>query len=191
MLIGEVTKEYYDCPFILGVEIYPLDYVPRDLQEREVLRALHGYVYDCGREFSRYEADGSLSERILKIQENTGVVLGNAGMPLVQEVRILADRLAMMYSAEEADELLVMYDLAIFENPVMRKKEWYADSEYLPFEDMMIPVPVGYYEYLTAKYGDFMIPVKNTGSHEYPFYKAQFDGLSPEDFKALSDGGEL
>ncbi len=177
-----ITKEFYDCPFVVGVEIYPLDYIPRDGQEFDVVKALFGYVYDCGMDYNRYEEDGTLTERIAKIQENTGVTLGQAGIPMAQEIRQLADRLAMMYTAEESDYLAIMFDFAVTESPILREKAWYADETYLPFENTMIPVPVGYDAYLSKKYGDYMTPSRYE-NHEYPFYKVQYAGLSNEDYE--------
>lgn len=187
----DITNEHYGCPFVIGVEIYPLDYVPRDPEEVSLLKTLYGYVYDCGQHFYDYQENGTLDARLDKIREYAGVTIGEANMPLVQEVRCLADRIAMMYTEEESDHLLTMYDLAIIENPILRDKKWYSDAEYLPYEYMMIPVPVGYTKYLTKKYGDYMTPVRFVGAHDYPFYKVQLPYL-PEDYrKKLEEEGEL
>lgn len=42
----------------------------------------------------------------------------------------------------------------------MFEKSWYEDVVYLPFEGMMLPAPVGYEHILSARYGDYMTPVK-------------------------------
>lgn len=44
-------------------------------------------------------------------------------------------------------------------------KEWYRDTEYLPFEDMQMPVPNGYDQVLKALYGDYMKPAKAPTAH--------------------------
>lgn len=47
----------------------------------------------------------------------------------------------------------------------------YSDVLMFPFENIMVPVPVGYDEILRVKYGDnYMIPVNNGGGHGYPYY---------------------
>lgn len=39
--------------------------------------------------------------------------------------------------------------------------EWYKDTVYMPFEDIRIPVPIGYEKILESEYGaDYMIPSK-------------------------------
>ena len=40
----------------------------------------------------------------------------------------------------------------------------------MPFEHMLLPVPVGYEEVLTRIYGDYMTPVIGGGAHEYRHY---------------------
>lgn len=48
---------------------------------------------------------------------------------------------------------------------MIRKKEWYADVVYLPFENIMMPVPAKYHEILSARYGDYMKPSKAPSLH--------------------------
>lgn len=46
------------------------------------------------------------------------------------------------------------------------KKEYFEEIEYLPFEDIMVPVPKKYDDVLKAYYGDdYMKPVKGTSLH--------------------------
>lgn len=47
----------------------------------------------------------------------------------------------------------------------IQKKEWYADTIYMPFEDIMMPVPSGYDEILTNQYGDYMTPAQAPSLH--------------------------
>lgn len=56
-----------------------------------------------------------------------------------------------------------------------RKKEWYSQTLYVPFEDMVIPIPVGFHEILTKQYGDYMVP------RQTPAYHGSFWKLSAEE----------
>ena len=47
----------------------------------------------------------------------------------------------------------------------LRNKHVFNDTIYLPFEYIMMPVPVGYDEILTTQYGDYMKPVKAPTMH--------------------------
>ncbi|MBR6104153.1 MAG: LicD family protein [Paludibacteraceae bacterium] len=45
------------------------------------------------------------------------------------------------------------------------KKEWYSETLWLPFEDMLMPVPSGYDSLLREEYGDYMTPVEQSTMH--------------------------
>lgn len=45
------------------------------------------------------------------------------------------------------------------------RKELFEKTIYMPFEDIQIPVPVGYDEVLRLNYGDYMTPAKNPSGH--------------------------
>ena len=47
----------------------------------------------------------------------------------------------------------------------LRKKEWFNEVIWVPFEDILIPIPSGYDEDLTEQYGDYLTPVKAPTSH--------------------------
>lgn len=60
-------------------------------------------------------------------------------------------------------------------NRFQRDKTWYEDTLYLPFEDTIIPVPVGYKEILTKQYGpDYMTPIQQDSIHGH------FEVLDPD-----------
>lgn len=46
-----------------------------------------------------------------------------------------------------------------------RDKHWFDGTLWMPFEDIMMPVPSGYHEILTVQYGDYMTPVKAPTIH--------------------------
>lgn len=49
---------------------------------------------------------------------------------------------------------------------IQRKKEWYAETVEMPFEDIMMPVPAGYHQILANQYGEnYMTPVKAPSMH--------------------------
>lgn len=48
----------------------------------------------------------------------------------------------------------------------IKDKEWYRETIYLPFEDIQMPVPIGYHEALRTQYGnDYMTPRKAPSLH--------------------------
>lgn len=57
-------------------------------------------------------------------------------------------------------------DLGLFE----RDKEWYQKTLFMPFEDLMMPIPGGYNAILTKQYGDYMTP-RQAPSYHGGFWK--------------------
>lgn len=54
----------------------------------------------------------------------------------------------------------------------------YQNTIDMPFENITVPVPVGYDTILKIKYGEnYMVPVNAGGSHDYPFYAKQEQAL--------------
>ena len=86
----------------------------------------------------------------------------------------LVEQMAQIYQRDEAQEMeRVVWDLGQ-EWRYKYKKEWYEKSIEMPFENIMVPVPVGYEYILPRLYGnDYMTPKQDIAGHDYPFYKQQ------------------
>lgn len=69
------------------------------------------------------------------------------------------------YDVEMSDVYSCPMFVACLVFTIQRKKEWYSDTIYMPFEDFQMPVPVGYDKILTQQYGDYMTPVRGTSLH--------------------------
>ncbi len=75
----------------------------------------------------------------------------------------LASSYANAASAYIAPILLCPYDDFLQRNKFLR--EWYQETLWMPFEDILLPVPVGYDKILTQQYGDYMTPAKAPSMH--------------------------
>ena len=83
------------------------------------------------------------------------------------------ENLLRSYSADENQFVACIGftdDLKLFE----REKKWYDDTLFIPFEDMMMPVPSGFDQILKKQYGDYMVP------RQAPTYHGGFWKLDPE-----------
>ncbi len=67
----------------------------------------------------------------------------------------------------ENNEYVSCLSFIIDEQHFFRKKEWYKSTLYLPFEDIMMPVPNGYHSILERQYGDYMQPKQCPGFHTF------------------------
>ena len=99
-----------------------------------------------------------LEKYICEIEEMCKVQIARE-KNVINQLLILMDRLACLYSKDEADELALFMYRPDKERKYHYKKEWYAESVRMPFENITIPVPTGYRDILRVLYGeDYMVP---------------------------------
>ena len=169
-------KRYHGCPYIVGIDIFPLDYIPRN-NEAEVQLGIVKAIMDLllvielQKQEVRKREDKEQEDAITEIEKICGISINRKGNIENQLLRLL-NKVSALYGEEESEELTFMADGCINKNSKFRK-EWYGESILVPFENIMIPIPRGYDEILKVMYGDYMTPIQNKQSHEYPFYKEQ------------------
>lgn len=191
-------EQFHGCPFTVGLDIFPLDYLPRDEQERELQRnlfVLAGRVAQLAKNIGRGDYDSSEDEEqaLQRVKEDIieGILYLESNCNLKLESKLLeeerwdelssqlwkwANYLAMMYSEEESDYIVEYLDYIQYEYKVY-PKEWFRDGYYASFETFMIPIPAGYDCLLRYIYGDYFVRRKKTGMHEYPYYARQLRQL--------------
>ena len=175
-------KEYHGFPFPAGLDIFTIDYVPRDkaLEEEQigVLRMISTVVHtkewleENNPSKKGYSQMKKEYRKCLKLlQEQCGMEF-SVDDPTEQEILILGEEVSGLYGDEDSDflsELPCLGNNMDYYIP----KDVYADFIRMPFENTTIPVPVGYDFLLRKKYGDDYMTPKNTApGHEYPFYNA-------------------
>ena len=93
----------------------------------------------------------------------------------IEMVRINGIEVARKIRENDADAILIY--ISAYDNYFISETA-YKEMSMMPFENIMVPVPVGYDEILRAKYGEnYMVPANIGGGHNYPFYKKQEDFL--------------
>lgn len=166
------TEKFYGCPYIVGIDIYPLDYIPRDPELAETHRYLYNAVYDAAQRFDELSDSGELEMYLPQLEQLCNVSL-KRDETLCDQLWKLSDSISKMFTAEESDEVGLTLRRVLGEEDFRLKKEWYASVIEMPFENIMVDVPVGFDEILTNYYGEYKIPVNCGGAHDYPFYARQ------------------
>ena len=167
-----ITKAQHDCPYITGIDIFPLDYFPSNAEQSNLITNLYISAYDLAFNFDHYKATGELEDYLLQLENLLNTKL-ERNAHLKSSIWKLADAIAMMTSEEEATEVAHYSVCAALGFHRRQKTQDYAHTEYLDFEMMQIPVPAQYDNVLKSLYGNaYMKPVRGS-AHEYPFYKAQ------------------
>ncbi len=168
-----VQKQFYNCPYVVGVDIYPLDYMPYDDDMANLQQSMYTIVYDMACRLDEIRENGEIQKYIENIEEICRVKLYDNDL-LRNQLMKLYDNIASMYTEDESDRLTQFLRVAqIEEETFYYMKKWYDSTIKMKFMDMEISVPCGYHEILTTLYGEYMNPVILTSAHEYPFYKRQ------------------
>lgn len=169
----EHLKKFHGCPFITGIDIFPIDYVPRDEEQDKLQRRLLDEVKKLYRALIRNDApEGWIEAQIAGLNELCMCNLQN-DETLLAQVRMLNETLRSLYTEEQSDYMECKCDLPSGVSKLLLKKEWFSETVLKPFENILVPVPNGYDEILKAVYGDYWVPVRGTQAHDYPLYKSQ------------------
>lgn len=169
---GEYMRFLHGYPFpYVGIDIFPLDTVPRDSELASTLRMLISVASGIGMTWGILEKQGDLEEKLIQLEELSGVPIPRDVSIEMKRVYVwrLADQLSGLCKENEGDELTEYCFYCNNEKYIMQKN-WYDNKVMLPFQNTQIAVPSGFDKILTVKYGDYRRPVKNTGGHSYPFY---------------------
>lgn len=173
----EFLRGYHGCPFVVGIDVFPIDYIPKDKGEEKAFKEMIHYVssatnireqIDLGRE----EISDTYEKLICLINYHLGTEY-DVEKTTMQELAILRDCLCGTCGPNDTDVLSYLPRLLNGQDYYVPLEE-YNEAIMMPFENTEVPVPVGYDHILRLKYGeDYMTP-KNVGaSHEYPCYKTQ------------------
>ena len=172
-----VTMLFHGCPYMVGMDIFPLDYIPIDPESFSLLKALYSAAYDLGQKFEQYESEGTALSYIRQLQEMTAVSF-DMSKDLKSQVWNLSERIAMMFDEGECDRVGWLSDIVCHGDHAARKKEWYRDQIRVPFENIFVDIPRDYDSVLRARFGPNYFECKNEGgAHDYPFYKVQKEFL--------------
>ncbi len=174
----ERIRDFHGCPFIVNLDIYPLDYIPRDPEKRKLQRLLYTMGYNLATA-SGDPTDAEMKQfREFLERFYPGQIMLDPAVPLKTALRRAGDQIAMSCPEEESDEIDYYPHMAYLEAPLLRKKEWYRNSVQLPFEVTTIEAPVIYTAVLEKRFGrDYMRPVREAAAHGYPFYGKQLEVL--------------
>ena len=161
------------CPFSTGIDIFPIDYIPRDSQkDEELVHLVHTLMVTSATvsEEPPYTKD---DRDIVKMWEKTLGVKVDWNNRLFHEMKKLVDMAMQQCDPEDADEVCSMMRRQNGQDYHV-PKEYYDEWVEMPFEYTTIAVPKNYDYILKLKYGeDYMTPKQVSGGHDYPNYKEQ------------------
>lgn len=176
----EFLQRFHGCPYPTGIDIYVLDKLPKTQEERDLLQTLYTVtkyvaqykdskfeeVYDL----DIHEDENDIADMLDFFEETLGVSFVR-DHTLSEQLAKLCNRLAAIYNDTDSDIVTRMEYWSSDGQHEMMPIECFSDMIMMPFEEIMVPIPVGYDELLTRIYGDYMTPVMGGGAHEYGHYR--------------------
>lgn len=172
----EFLRKNHEFPYLAGIDIFPLDFVPPKEEEAEALRSLVKLARAVANVIEPDETD---IDNIPEVRDNLIYLFEACGEKpkegeyVRQQLYIMVDRLMATYKEEECKEIANM-DFWVETGDHVYPKEYYAYTINVPFEYFSLPVPLYYDKILQMNYGpNYMTPIKNWDFHEFPIYLKQ------------------
>ncbi len=174
---------FCDFPFPAGIDLYPLDYVVGDEEERKLHKEIHYKIHQAtelcakiisgaGPQKDQYGNHLEPSEMLAQISMMTGYEF-DLEKDIVRQLNILLDMTDSINTYEESEYVANMGHLTFESERMMFPKECFDSLLCVPFETGKIYIPVGYDRMLRQNFGkQYMTPI-NRPSHDYPYYSSQ------------------
>jgi len=162
---------YQGCPFQVGIDVFPLDYIPREADNRQLMNALIELVSHTAsmyREGMHGVVEAEREAVTAQIETFIGMNFDRNG-DMDHQLLLCLDRICAMFGPEDGDEV----GFAVHtQNTLHEPADYYRTTVEIPFENTFIPVPIGYGKILRDRYGEYFRFNRNH-PHDYPFYEKQ------------------
>lgn len=179
-------QNFHGCPFVVGVDIFPLDYLPENEQEQERELKLFDVISTTATMVNKQERSPQnfvkLEKALTFLEKNCDISFEKELLApenkdaLVSELYRLGNRIVMQYGLKTGSMLVMYMDYINWRQKAYRR-ECFEETEYISFEGFGIPVPAGYDEILHIIYGDYHKRVRNATMHGYPMYQKQLEQM--------------
>lgn len=173
-LNDDFLEKYHYFPFSSGIDIFPMDFLPTNQGEAEMLKKVVDEVKGVADSYG----EGFLTEDEFQSALDYLEILCNMKIEREGDIRArlydIVVSLYAIYQEEESEEIALM-PLWLEHGTHAYPKEYFKDVVRLPFEQITIPVSAAYDAMLKKKYGDYMKMIRVGGSHDYPYYNKQVE----------------
>lgn len=190
----DFLNRFHGCPYIAGVDIFPLDNIsdnPQRVEEFKQMFQVTKYasqrldpLWDEGKiplnesaVLDHPEAE-ELEEIVTGIEEYFGIKIPRDDSGSIVLAHI-TDELAQIFNDEECNWVADMSQVDVSKDKIkIFPKAAFDELIEMEFQGIKFPVPVGYESVLESLYGkDWRIPQRGVAQHCYPSYKLQAQAL--------------
>lgn len=177
---AEKLKKYHGVPYVIGLDIFPLDYISDNKEDDELqsnvivmISSIMNVIKSVQDNNVQLDEENlmQINMQLSQVENICGVTI-NREDDIVQQLNILIDRMCGIYRENEAEYITIML-LWVGGKNYRFPKKYYDKAIRIPFENTTIPVPYAYDSILKKKYGDYMKLVHTWDSHDYPFFESQ------------------
>ena len=177
---AEKLKRYHGVPYVIGLDIFPLDYISDNKEDDELqsnvivmISSIMNVIKSIQDNNVQLDEENltQINMQLSQVENICGVTI-NREDDIVQQLNILIDRMCGIYRENEAEYITIML-LWVGGKNYRFPKKYYDKAIRIPFENTTIPVPYAYDSILKKKYGDYMKLVHTWDSHDYPFFESQ------------------
>lgn len=183
---AEHLEEFNNFPYLASIDIFVLDYVYEDEEERKNWCNEIKYIISLAdmivegklnrqvKEIRLTELENKYAKRIDKNVDNRHIG--------IQLYRLAEEQMARV-PEEQSNRMVQMFPWGILGSAGQDKNN-YDRIVRLPFENTTMPVPANYHKILSSKYHDYFKVQKVWSGHTYPYFEKQRDNLQAvADFK--------
>lgn len=178
ILMPDELKKYHGCPFAMGIDIFPFDYVPDDgealKEQKNIIAFIENTIY-----LIKNNNTSTLTEEInssLDELEEAFEFKFNRNTSLVNQLSALRDQVYSMYGNQNSKYVTCYEVQHRSKREFIMPTYWMSETIELPFEHIYFPAPKYYEACLTKCYGkEFMVPKRGASAHGYPIYKDQLE----------------
>lgn len=178
---AERMERFHGCPFVIGVDIFISDNIPLNKEEEELQLELFAIASTLANEWEKQDmTDADREDCLRQIEELCHVELSREDS-MVPQLFELSDKISAMYWDIDAREVTFMNKLYQYSEYRLPASCFEMTVE-VPFDVTTIPIPIGYHNVLSRRYGPNYMTPRYYSDHGYPFFKDQQEILI-EEFK--------
>lgn len=165
----DFLNKFHGFPFVAGMDIFPLDYIPPTEEEDKMLIQQIGALSTVA-DMLGGEKREETEEYLEEIEKIYDIKLDKT-KPLKRQLFQMAEKLCREYTGEGSEYVTNVASRTIwdYKEPI----KFYKETIRLPFEEGHIDVPIGYDGALRHKTWEYMEPMRYNDGHTYPFYNKQ------------------
>ncbi len=169
----KITALQYGFPCSSWVDIFPLDYIPYDPKQWEIVRNLYLIANEMAGDLENCMAQDDFEDNLKAFEKFTKTKI-KRDENLHSTLWMLSEKIASMTPKKEARHIGWYGGQLHLGSRCMRSISAYSGTKLVDFEFIKAPIPSGYDEILTMLFGeDYMTPKRSTGGHDYPHFKNQ------------------